>query len=210
MPSNWFADYLHGNCYDCYEHLGAHPYTDGKTGTRGYRFRVYAPLAREVDVIGDFDNWDAGAARMAKTDIMGLWEVAVPGAGPGQRYKYHIQAPDGQWQDKADPVGFLMEKRPGSCSVLYDIGGYAFNDGDWLARRSAGFDRPLSIYEMHIGSWKGKEGSYLPRYEDLSAPLIKYCRDMGYTHVEFMPLTSYPYDGSWGYQCTGYFAADAR
>lgn len=210
MSEQWFYDYLNGKCSDCYRYFGAHPVKGANGEKKGYVFRVYAPLAQKVELIGDFNGWLAGKNPMKRVDPLGLWEVSVPMAECGQRYKYHLQGQDGFWRDKADPVGFLMEKAPGSCSLVYDLGGYEFHDQDWMSQRDRNFDKAMSIYEMHIGSWRGKEGNYLVRYEDLADALIKYCHDMGYTHVEFMPLTSYPYDGSWGYQATGYFAADSR
>lgn len=205
MGNEWFQDYLNGRCYDCYRHLGCH-----KDERGGYVFRVYAPMAKSVDVIGDFNGWDPLKGAMAKVEANGLWEIRVPSAQLGQRYKYHIQSQDGRFRDKADPVGFAMERRPGSCSLIYDLEGYDYGDGDWMAHRNRNFDRPMSIYELHLGSWKGKIGSNWPRYEDIAAPLIKYVKEMGYTHVEFMPLFSYPFDGSWGYQDTGFFSIDPR
>lgn len=207
---SWFDDYLTGHCFDCYRYLGAHPVRGEDGQIDGFTFRVYAPLARDISVIGDFNSWDPRRGRMNKVHYAGLWELTVPGAQLGQRYKYHIQCTDWQWRDKADPVGFLMEKRPGSCSVLYNIEGYEFEDGEWMRNRTRNFDQPMSIYEMHLGSWRGRVEGQQPRYEDLAEPLIKYVKSMGYTHVEFMPLFSYPYDGSWGYQATGFFAADSR
>ncbi len=204
---SWFDDYLKGHCYDCYRYLGAHPLAAEKGG---FVFRLYAPLAKDVNLIGEFNGWNPALGRMRKVRDEGLWELEVPNAQLGQRYKYHIWGCDGRWRDKADPVGFLMERRPGTCSVLYNLGGYTFGDAEWMKNRSRNFDRPMSIYEMHLGSWKGKIDGCNPRYEDIADPLCRYIKSMGYTHVEFMPLFSYPFDGSWGYQATGFFAADSR
>lgn len=207
---SWFDDYLLGTCYDCYKYLGCHIVKDEEGKKKGFVFRVYAPMAKDISVIGDFNGWDPRRARMSKVHYGGLWEVEVPEAEYGQRYKFHILGCDNVWRDKADPVGFLMERRPGSCSIIYSLDGYDFEDQEWMKNRTRNFDKPMSIYEVHLGSWKGKIGNYSPRYEDIAEPLIKYVKSMGYTHVEFMPLFSYPFDGSWGYQATGFFAADSR
>lgn len=206
--SMWFDDYLNGRCFNCYEYLGAHVEKDSE-GNNGVLFRVYAPMAKEIDVIGDFNNWSPFGSDMKKVDYRGLFELFIKGAKVGQKYKYHIHCCDDVWRDKADPVGFLMEKRPGTCSIIYDLKGYEYHDSKWIANRDRNFDKPVSIYEMHFGSWRSTKGNYVPSYTGSIDPLIKYLTEMGYTHVEFMPLVSYPFIGSWGYQDTGYFAIDS-
>lgn len=209
MSYSWFDDYLQGKCADAYKYLGAHVVKDKKKEQTGVMFRVYAPMAKTIEVLGDFNNWSVGSY-MNKVNTWGLWELFIPEARHGHKYKYHILGCDGYYHDKADPVAFYGEVRPQSCSIVYDLECYKFHDKDWLSKRERNFDKPVSIYEMHLGSWRLKwDGSFLG-YGEIAKPLIDYLLEMGYTHVEFMPLYTYPFDGSWGYQATGYFGADSR
>lgn len=210
MAHSWFKDYLAGHCADCYRYLGAHLEKDEDGDVIGTTFRVYAPMAKSIEVIGDFNKWNFGSNIMKKVDMWGLWEAYVPEAHPFQKYKYHILGCDDRYHDKADPVGFYAEVRPGSCSIIYDIEGYVFHDKEWMKKRERNFSKPVSIYEMHLGSWRLKPNGQWYGYEELADPLIDYVKKMGFTHVEFMPLYTYPFDGSWGYQATGYFGADSR
>jgi len=181
-----------------------------KTVVEGAYFRLYAPMAEEVSVIGEFNGWDVRTHRMAKIDDCGCWEVFVPGIHDYQSYKYHFRNARGEWVDKADPFAFYSEFRPQSCSRTYDIEGFPWMDGDYMNQMSRNFDRPMSIYEIHLGSWKGKIDGRYPSYEEVADYLIPYLQQTGFTHVEIMPITQYPFDGSWGYQATGFYSVDSR
>ena len=202
--------YFHqGTSIRAYEYLGAH-----RRGDR-VAFRVWAPNADYVSVIGDFNGWDAGAAPMARVTERGVWEVVLDGVADGQKYKYFIRNGCREMQ-KADPYGVWMEKPPATASVVYDIGGYEWRDAGWMRYRKGKFTReavmkqPLNIYEVHAGSWRRHpDGSYFS-YTELAAELVTYVKQMGYTHVELMPLAEFPFDGSWGYQVCGYYAPTAR
>ncbi len=222
-------DYLMGQSINAYEYFGCHfgvkeieeeeTYKDkaGKTRRRkvkkevkGAYFRLYAPMAEDVSVIGEFNGWDVRTHKLAKIDPCGAWEVFIPGITDYQSYKYHFRNAKGEYVDKADPFAFYSEFRPQTCSRCYDIEGFPWMDGDWLAGRTRNFDKPMSIYEMHLGSWKGKIYDRYPSYEEVADYLIPYLQETGYTHVEIMPITQYPFDGSWGYQATGFFSVDSR
>ncbi len=216
-----------------WEKMGAHP--DTQQRTRGWRFCVWAPDVKSVHVIGEFNNWDEQANPLVPVHTSAIWEGFIPGAEQGQLYKYLIETNEGEKLYKADPYAFKAECPPGTASVLWTLDGYQWNDAAWLKRRAGHnhMSQPLNIYEVHIGSWKrhGDEpqgepdeyGNYpgpmdpfpaqrgeFYTYDDLSVELVDYVRDMGYTHIEVMPLMEHPFDGSWGYQTTGYFAATSR
>ena len=173
-------------------------------------FRLYAPLASDVSVIGDWNGWLPGVNLMNKIDDRGVFEVFVPGVTNYQSYKYHFKNAHGMYVDKADPYAFFSEKRPGTCSRTFDIRHFIFHDQDYLDKRTRCFDEPMSIYELHLGSWKGKVDGREISYEEVADYLIPYVKDNGFTHVEIMPITQYPFDGSWGYQATGFFSVDSR
>ena len=203
-----------GTHYDIYKKLGAHPTTSGRK--KGVYFAVWAPNAQSVSVIGDFNNWDNEANPMVKTGSVGVFEVFVPGAKVGDLYKYYIVGMHGEQLYKADPYAFQSEMRPGTASRVADIS-YKWNDDQWLENRRD-FDEKvsaMSIYEVHPGSWKkhtstdeNKEGFY--NYREFARELAKYVKEMGYTHVELMGIAEHPFDGSWGYQVTGYYAPTSR
>ncbi len=203
-----FEQYLNGQCPRAYDFFGAHKSAvDGKAG---YLFRVYAPMAREVDLIGDFNSWNPLNGRMNKVDYRGLYELFVPDAVEGQRYKFHILGIDGYWKDKQDPFAFSDEGNDNYCSVIFDIDQIHVDDESFCCKRDRNFDKPVSIYEFHMGSWKRKsDGSYF-NYSEMADILIPYLKEMGYTHVEALPITFYPNDASWGYQTLGYYAIDHR
>ena len=190
-----------------YEKLGAHC-TEGGTA-----FAVWAPNAEAVSVIGDFNGWERTRhALLPRADGSGVWEGFIAAVGPGARYKYHVASRyRGYRADKGDPFAFAWESPPQTASRVWDLG-YAWNDGDWMAARGAGnaLTAPLSIYEMHLGSWRRRDGSVFLTYRELAQELPGYIVDMGFTHVEFLPPTEHPFYGSWGYQTTGYFAPTAR
>ena len=197
-----------GNDSKAYEFLGAH-FENAPEGAAV--FRVWAPHAAGVSVVGDFNGWNSEKDPMEKiTD--GIWEASVFHVNPFDHYKYSIKTQDSRVLLKSDPYAFYGEHEPGHASQVYELGGYSWNDGAYIAYRDKGplFERPLNIYEVHAGSFMRGEGGAFLSYEALSENLIPYVKEMGYTHIEFMPLTEHPYDGSWGYQCTGYFAATSR
>jgi len=195
-----------------YEKLGAHP--AGRRGAAGTAFAVWAPHARAVSVIGDFNGWDPRADPMAPRGETGVWERSVPGAGAGALYKYAITSAVGDYRvDKADPYGFAAETPPGTASVVFDLDGYAWGDADWMASRRGtnAVTAPISVYEVHLGSWmRGEPGDRRLTYREVAPKLADYAAEMGYTHVELLPVAEHPFAGSWGYQVTGYYAPTAR
>ena len=202
-----------GRHYQLYHKLGAHPYT--YRGQDGYYFAVWAPHAAAVSLVGDFNAWNPDATPMKPVADSDIYELFVPGLGVGQLYKFAITAHTGTILFKADPYAFSAEYRPGTASVTADIRGFKWNDSKWMESR-AGTDpvkAPISIYEVHLGSWKKKnrpekDGYYT--YMEAAHELADYVLEMGYTHVELMGIAEHPYDGSWGYQVTGYFAPTSR
>ena len=196
---------------DCraYDYMGAHPFV--QDGEQGYLFRVYAPEAANVSVMGEFNGWDREADYMTR-DEQGIWEKFIPNIAEYTAYKYSVWAKSGDVFDKSDPYGFHFETRPGNATKAYDIGGYEWGDDSWLQWRKnhLPYSSPVNIYECHLGSWKMHEDGNFYSYRQLADELVPYVKEMGYTHIEFMPLTEYPFDGSWGYQVIGYFAATSR
>lgn len=196
---------------DCraYEYMGAHPFE--QEGEQGCLFRVYAPEAEEVSVMGEFNGWSREADPMVR-DEQGIWEAFIPHVQQFAAYKYSVRAKSGDLFDKCDPYGFHAETRPGNASKVFDVEGYEWNDASWLNWRKTHlpYDHPVNIYECHLGSWKLHEDGNFYSYRQLADELVPYVKEMGYTHIECMPLTEYPFDGSWGYQVIGYFAATSR
>jgi 1,4-alpha-glucan branching enzyme len=197
------------------EHLGAHPLGSKSTQRKrgGFSFAVWAPNATAVSVIGDFNGWDGGETPLAPRGSSGIWEGVVSNAKRGQIYKFQITTRNGLVLEKADPFAFRTERPPLTGSVLCDLD-YEWNDANWMASRGRhnGLDDPMSIYEVHLGSWRRdpeRPSEPLP-YRDLAAPLIEYLTSTGFTHVEFLPVMEHPFYGSWGYQVTSYFAPSAR
>lgn len=216
-----------------WEKMGVHKDVQGNS--EGWLFRVWAPQVSSVHVVGDFNGWDPKATPLTRAANSDIWETFVPGLEQGSLYKYVIETDAGELLWKADPFGFYAETCPGTASKLWDLGGYTWKDATWLNRRAERdiMKSPLNIYEVHLGSWKrhGNEPQGEPRedgtwpgpgdpfpaqrgtyytYDDLSDELVTYVKKMGYTHIEVMPLSEHPFDGSWGYQATGYFAATSR
>ncbi len=196
-----------------YDTFGAHLVEEeGRTGTR---FVVWAPSARAVAVIGEFNAWDPTRHPMRLRPATGVWEVFIPDVGHGALYKYAISAQDrAEWADKADPYAFASEIRPQTASRVWDLSGYEWHDGEWLAarRQRNPLDVPMAIYEVHLGSWRrvAAEGDRWLTYREMAPHLAQYVSEMGYTHVELLPVMEHPFDGSWGYQTTGYFAPTSR
>ena len=192
-----------------YEFLGAHITKVGRTG--GTVFRLWAPNAAAVAVAGGWNGWSAEANPMKRISEGGVWECFVPGIGAGELYKFAVTSKEGKTFMKADPYAFHNETRPATASIIYSPE-YEWNDGAWMAaRRETDMRaRPLNIYEVHLGAWRRyADGSFF-NYRKTAQELSEYVLDMGYTHIELMPVTEYPFDGSWGYQCLGYFAPSAR
>ena len=189
--------------------MGAHPFV--QDGEQGYLFRVYAPEAEKVSVMGEFNDWNRNADYMAR-DEQGIWEKFIPNIPEYAAYKYSVWAKSGDVFDKSDPYGFHFETRPGNATKAYDLDGYEWGDASWLdwRKKHLPYSNPVNIYECHLGSWKMHEDGNFYSYRQLADELVPYVKEMGYTHIEFMPLTEYPFDGSWGYQVIGYFAATSR
>ena len=203
------ARFLGGCSDDAYTFLGAHP--DQVNGQDGYRFRVWAPNAVSVSLMGNFNDWDPENCPMQHIEG-GIWEVFQPGMQRYDIYKYAIHTKDGRLLAKADPYAFHAETRPNTASKIYDISGYAWGDANWLEQRRKKplYHKPLNIYEVHLGSWRRTADNEFLSYRDTAEYLVPYVKEMGYTHVEFLPVTEYPLDMSWGYQVTGYFAPTSR
>ncbi len=205
--------YNNGKHYEIYEKLGAHPKT--YKGKDGMYFAVWAPHAEQVGVAGDFNGWNPDTTPMDPLADSGIWEAFVPGIGAGELYKFAITTKSGKILFKADPYAAQGEYRPQTASVTADLSGFKWRDSTWLEKRKANalLEGPVSIYEVHLGSWKKKnreekDGFYT--YVEAAHELADYISEMGYTHVELMGIAEHPYDGSWGYQVTGYFAPTSR
>jgi 1,4-alpha-glucan branching enzyme len=201
-----------GNHYNLYEKLGAHEMNIDGVG--GVHFAVWAPNARRVSVIGNFNNWDGRRHPMRVLGSSGIWEVFIPGLKEGEVYKFQIKSKSKQIFEKADPYAFFAEIRPKSASIVYNINTYHWNDSSWLRRRSEQnwLESPISAYEVHLGSWMRVpvENNGFLTYRELADKLITYVKEMGYTHIELLPVSEHPLDASWGYQTLGYFAPTSR
>jgi 1,4-alpha-glucan branching enzyme len=205
--------FAEGTFYKAYATMGAHLRT--VQGVTGVHFVVWAPNAHRVSVVGDYNQWDGRRHPMTNRGATGLWELFIPDLPEGTLYKYEIR-PRGQDAPilKADPYAFAAELRPRTASIVHDLSRYQWNDRSWMAARAQRnpLTTPLSIYEVHLGSWMRvpEEQNRWLTYHELASKLIPYAKDMGYTHLQLMPVTEHPFDGSWGYQATGYFAATSR
>ena len=195
-------EFIQGRTMYAYEELGSH------IENGGVRFITYAPNAKNVILICDGERYQMNR------DSRGVWSIFLHNKGEGAIYKYAIENRNGEINDRADPFAFYSEVRPKTASIVFDIDNHEWHDGEWLSKRSKNYDRPLNIYEVQFGSWKIKPGKYeddrFYSYDEMIQLLIPYVKDMGYTHIELMPVTEYPYDGSWGYQVSGYFSATSR
>jgi 1,4-alpha-glucan branching enzyme len=236
FPSPGFTDFdaylfAEGNHHRIYEKLGAHP--TEVNGVKGVYFAVWAPNARNVSVLGDFNQWDGRDHQMRIRH--GVWELFIPGLGAGVHYKYEVKNHAGHIYEKTDPYGFYQEVRPKTASIVADLNTYTWHDEDWMEQRrhTDVLTQPISVYEVHLGSWMHAdynepahdyEGNLLPpvpvadlkpgarflTYSELADRLIPYVKELGFTHIELLPITEHPFDGSWGYQVTGFFAATSR
>ncbi|WP_128660127.1 1,4-alpha-glucan branching protein GlgB [Paenibacillus sp. 598K] len=198
-----------GTNYASYRLLGAHLLRDPQ-GVEGVRFTVWAPHARAVGVAMDSNGWQGAEHPLSRIDNSGLWSGYIEGIGEGTLYKYEVIGADGQRLLKSDPYAFACEVRPNTASVVRSIDGYQWRDRSWVRKRKPPYDQPMNIYEVHLGTWKYNAEGKLLSYRELASLLLDYVVDMGYTHIELMPLTEHPYDLSWGYQVTGFFAATSR
>ncbi len=199
-----------GNNFEAYRFFGAH--FEQRGDQRGVVFRTWAPHAKAVCLVGDFNSWVPGSHPMLQVESTGIWETFVPGIEEYDVYKYCITTQNDELLFKADPYAFHTETRPSNGSKVYDLEGYRWQDAAWETqqKKTDPINGPMNIYELHAGSWKLKENGDPYNYAELADVLIPYLKDMGYTHVELLPVTEHPFDGSWGYQVTGYFAPTSR
>ena len=217
-PESWLTDFdkylmAEGTHERAYEKMGSHLIE--LDGVKGVHFAVWAPNARNIYLMGEFNDWHGESHPMHSSDS-GVWTLFVPGLEEYAVYKYRIVAKSGESFDKADPYGFAMEQRPKTASVVVDLDRYQWGDEDWVSHRNdyQSFNKPIAIYEVHLGSWRKKPDSewgtrYLT-YRELADELIPYVLEMGYTHLELMPVTEHPLDASWGYQVLGFYAPTSR
>jgi len=211
FPSDYDLYLFHeGSLVRSYRVMGAHPVEHGRE--QGVVFTVWAPGAREVRVVGDFNNWQGHLNPMQCIKDTGVWTAFVPGAHEGQFYKYEIHTGWGEIFLKSDPYAFFSELRPGTASCIHSLEGYHWGDNDWqeAKKKRSTYNRPMNIYEVHLGSWKRRPGGEYYSYRELAGELVDYVAEMGYTHIELLPLAEHPFDGSWGYQATGYFSVTSR
>ena len=201
-----------GNHYEIYNKLGAN--LCEVNGVEGASFAVWAPNAKSVCVIGSFNYWDGRGTQMRVLGNSGIWEIFVPGVVEFDRYKFRIKDNNNNVVDKSDPYGFHMETRPQNASIVYDLGVYHWKDEKWIKEREEydPYRTPMNIYEVQLGSWMRvpEEENRFLTYREMADKLVKYVKKMGYTHIELLPVSEYPYDGSWGYQVTGYYAPTSR
>lgn len=201
-----------GKHYKLYEKFGAHPME--LDGVAGVYFSVWAPSAKQVAVVGDFNHWNGEEhLLMVRWDSSGIWEGFIPNAQKGMRYKFKITSNhDGVVTEKIDPYALFFETPPQTASIIWDISNYKWKDKNWMSYRKDknDLDKPYSVYEVHLGSWKKNADGKFLTYKELAKDLVNYVKEMNFTHVEFMPIMEYPYDPSWGYQLVGYFAPTSR
>lgn len=208
-PSDFQTYLFHeGTNYGVYQMLGSLYIPENAEHSEGFCFRVWAPNATSVSLVGDFNLWRIDEHRMQRIEDTGIWMIFVPGMGVGERYKYAITMANGNTRLKADPFAFFAEQRPNTASITYRLDRYEWKNSSNNNRQP--YTSPMLIYEVHVGSWRRHDDGSFFSYRDLAHELIPYVLDMGYTHIELMPLSEYPYDGSWGYQVTGYYAATSR
>jgi len=201
---HWFREGTHSRLH---QKLGCHLHKGGAS------FALWAPNARSVSVIGEFNGWNVDADRaQVRSDGSGIWEIDVSGVEAGQCYKFAVITPSGERLEKADPFAFRAEPAPGTASIAWSLDGHAWADGDWMAERATAhaLNAPMSVYEVHLGSWRRSENGEMLDYRTLAQLLTEHVTKLGFTHVELMPITEHPFYGSWGYQTTGYFAATSR
>lgn len=199
-----------GTHYEIYKKLGAH--ITEKEGIRGVNFAVWAPNAVRVSVIGDFNHWDGRIHQMKGLGNSGIYELFIPSLVSGEKYKFEIKTKEGDLLEKSDPYGNYSELRPKTASIITNLDSYSWSDNIWLTNRRKKdiLNSPISIYEVHLGSWRKKQDREYINYRELAHELVDYVKYMGYTHIELLPISEYPYDGSWGYQVIGYYSITSR
>ena len=203
-----------GTLYRAYEKLGAH--RRDVDGVSGVHFAVWAPNAEHVSVIGDFNGWDPVSHPMRSLGVSGIWETFVPKVGDGERYKFEITSRvDGARLQKTDPYGTFFESDASGAAIVWGLDRYTWRDTEWMAerpRKKGWLDRPFSVYELHLGSWKRvpERGGDPLTYREMAQQIVPYVKDLGYTHIELLPVLEHPFAGSWGYQVTGFFAPTSR
>ena len=208
MYNQLLSNFYSGNCFSAYKFFGAH-FTSEK-GLDGVRFTVYAPKAKGVQVIGEFNNWEGINHNMINIDSKGTYSLFIPEAKEGMMYKYRIHQCTDTICDKSDPFAFFSELRPNTASIITNIDNSLFSDYSWIKNRSKNFETPVSIYEVHLGSWKKDNSEDFYSYDDISDELIEYVLQNKFTHIELLPINEHPFDGSWGYQSSGYFSPSSR
>jgi len=200
-----------GNHYKIYEKLGAHPMKI--KGVNGVLFATWAPNAKRVSVVGNFNNWDGRVHQMRVLGVSGIWEIFIPNVVEGDLYKFEIKTQNGEILLKTDPYGTYFEVRPNTAAIVYDVDDkHKWQDEEWMEKREGinWFEEPISIYEVHLGSWARKDGNEFLNYRDLAQKLVKHVKEHNFTHIELLPIAEHPLDISWGYQVTGYFAPTSR
>ena len=199
-----------GTYFHSYKKLGAHPACHN--GKAGYNFAVWAPDIKSISVVGPFNNWNENECAMTSDKKDGVWHLFIPGLKAGELYKYSIETMQGERFLKADPYAFSAQLPPETASVPVGDEQYRWKDSKWLKTRKKGsaFEKPMNIYEVHLGSWKRHEDGTVYSYRELAETLVPYVVEMGYTHLELLPVMEHPFDGSWGYQLTGYYAPTSR
>ncbi len=212
ISENYFDsyDFSLGRTFNNYKFLGAH--LSENQGVKGINFAVYAPNAESINVVGDFNNWNGIKHPMKKNESLGIWNIFIPGLIEGNSYKYEIFTRDKEVKLKSDPYAFYSELRPNTASVIASLDKYQWNDEEWIEEknRTSKYEKQINIYELHLGSWRRKDDQGYYDYRETSEEIIKYVKEMGYTHIELLPITEYPFDGSWGYQVTGYYSVTSR
>ena len=207
MDNKIIESFHRGHCINAYRVFGAHFTQESKAGVR---FTVWAPHARKVSVVGTFNDWNDEGYQMERISDGGVYSLFIPGIKAYDMYKYRIVDNAGRTFDKADPFAFYSELRPNTASIVYNCFNFKWHDAKWMKNRTKNFDRPVNIYEVYAGAWKIKEDGTHYCYEELAKELIPYCLEHGFTHIELMPLNEYPFDGSWGYQASGYYSCTSR
>jgi len=206
-----FELHLHaeGTHHESYRMLGAHPVREG--AVKGVRFAVWAPNAEAITVIGDFNRWNRASHPMQHRDS-GVWELFIPALGPGTHYKYCVRSRTGEVQEKADPYAFFSEAPPRTASIVWELTNHTWGDQAWMDARAQHnlLREPVSVYEVHLESWMRHPSHESLSYRELADRLVTYVRDLGYTHLELLPIMEHPFSGSWGYQVTGYYAPTSR
>ncbi|MBM3184412.1 MAG: 1,4-alpha-glucan branching enzyme, partial [Chlamydiae bacterium] len=194
--------------YELYKVFGANRIT--VNGVQGVRFAVWAPNAKNVSLVADFNHWDGRMNPMRSMGSSGIWELFVPGLQEGEKYKFEIRTKEGYLRVKSDPFAFYSELRPHTASIVADVNRYTWKDREWMEKRvTENLSRPIRIYEVHLGSWR-RYDSYFPNYRTIAKDLTQYVKEMHFTHVEILPVMEHPLDESWGYQVSGFFSVTSR